>query len=120
MLLRRPASLHGDLLRLLLGRLRLRNMHRQHAILALAADGIRVHVVRHREAALEATVEALDAMELLVLVFLCLLALSFDRDNAVVERDLDVLCPDNVSLACRRPSHVPGPGTASLSSVLPR
>src|ERR1019366_2754247 len=100
-----PTLLYGDLLRLVLWRLDLGNVHAEDAILAVTADSIDVHVLGQREAAFEAAVEAFHAMEFLVLVLLLLLAFALDRNHSVINSDLHILLlyggqlrPDDVLL----------------------
>jgi len=57
-------SLHVDLLRLLLLILGVGDVHCENPVLAFAADRIRIDILGEREAALEATLEALDAVVL--------------------------------------------------------
>src|SRR5579864_5869831 len=83
--------LNADLFRFRLLRLDLGNVHGENAVLALAADRLGVHILRQTEAALEGAVEALDAMKLLGLVLLLLLALALDGDHPAIHGDLDVL-----------------------------
>jgi hypothetical protein len=73
-------SLHHDLFRGVLRRLDLRNRDRQDAILALAANGLGVDIVRQGKATLENSVVTLDAMEFLVLVVGLLSAFAEDRE----------------------------------------
>src|SRR5271165_5587640 len=84
-------SLDGDLFWLLLRHFGLGNVHGENPILALAADRIRVHILREREAPLEAAIKALRAMVFLVLVLFLLFTLTLDGDHSIIEHHLDIL-----------------------------
>src|SRR6516162_8033106 len=87
-------SLHfdrGGLLRLDLG---LRYVDCQHAILGFRADRGRIDAFRKRETAREAAVEALDLVELLILLLILLPPLTAHGEHAVVDRHLDILFLD--------------------------
>src|SRR5437867_4474958 len=66
-------------------------MHPEHAVLELRDHFVGIRVVRDDEAPLEAAVGALDAMKLLVLLFLLGFALAGDGEHTVLDGDLYVL-----------------------------
>src|SRR6266545_3367229 len=83
------AHLHLDALRLRLGLLR--QVDEEHTLLGLGADVFRVDGRRQREGASERTVAQLETVIVLARGFLLELALALERQNAILESDLDVL-----------------------------
>ena len=73
---------------------RLRQVHREHAVLEAGLDLVGVDALGHLERALEGTEAALRQVVVLLLLFLLLALLALDRQGAVGELDLDVLLVD--------------------------
>src|SRR5215207_3352988 len=88
------SSVDLDLARLALHFLLLRNVDGDDAVPTLGADGLLVCVLWQREATCKRTVEPLDAMHLLRLVALLLLALARQRQYAVLNGDVHVFLAD--------------------------
>src|SRR5688572_100971 len=70
------------------------NVDHEDPILALGLDALLVGVVRQCEASREAAVEPLDAVYLLVVFALFLLALTGERQHALLDRDVEVVLAD--------------------------
>src|SRR5579864_8818705 len=68
--------------------LALRNVEREHAILIVGLDGLRVHGIREREAASERTIRALHAQIVVLIHFLLELAFSANREDVVLDADV--------------------------------
>src|SRR5882724_5918629 len=88
---RRSSSRNFDFDLFWFGFFALGQMHPEHAILELRVHFVGVGVVRDNEASLEAAVGALDAMILLVLLFLLGLAFTRDGQHAILDGDFYVL-----------------------------
>src|ERR1051325_9914593 len=92
-----PASINRDCLRnlhfdsLRFGLLALGQMHPEHAVFELGDDLRAIRSVRQRKAAQEVPVRTLDAVILLVLLFLLELALAGDGENANLTPSAPVL-----------------------------
>src|SRR5581483_10045628 len=80
---------HFDLLRLRL--CSLRHLELEHSMFVAGLDRVGIDRVRQRERRRERSVEALNAMELLAIVFLLQLALAGDCKRVALERNVDVL-----------------------------
>src|SRR6516165_449803 len=83
-----------DINHLWLHRWRFRQHNGQHAILELGPNLVGVYFGRQREASNEAAVLPLDLVEAFPLLFLFLLPLSFERQNAVLDVHLDLFFLD--------------------------
>ena len=83
------AYLYLDLLRFGLGALL--ELDAQYTCIIARLHGLGVHGVRHFERAEEAAVTALDAVEVLFLLFLFELALTADGQRAVFDADVEVV-----------------------------
>src|SRR5713101_4638176 len=83
------SHIHLDLLWLRF--LALRYAQRQHAILIIGLDGLRIHRVRQRKAPAERAIGAFDA-QIVVFVHLILkLAFAANREDVVLHTDVQVL-----------------------------
>jgi hypothetical protein len=69
----------------------LRDVHTQYAVLRFRTDGLFVDIVRQGEAARKSSVTTLYTKVGLIFVLLDQLAVASDGNNAVQERDLDVV-----------------------------
>ena len=67
----------------------MRDGDRELAILGCGLEDAEIGILQQRETAGEAAVEALNAMEALVLLLLFLLAFSLIREQAIIHHDLD-------------------------------
>jgi hypothetical protein len=89
--------LHVDRNRLRLRGLLLGDVDQQHAVLGLGANIARIGILRQREAAREGAVEALDPNLVLGLFFIFQPAFAADRENALLQLDLDIFLLDTAS-----------------------
>src|SRR6266481_2029255 len=89
---RRSRDVDLDLLRL--GFLVLQDGQRQHAVLVVRLDGIRIHGVGQWEAAGEGTVRAFHAQVVLFVHFLLELAFSANGQDVVLPADVQILWID--------------------------
>ena len=91
-----PSRVHLDALGL--DFLHLGHHHLQHAVFGRCLDGIRLHMQGQRDRATEQPVAALQHMELLVWRVLGQSPLALDREQTVLERNLQVLNLDTRQL----------------------